>query len=300
VTPRVSIGMPVFNRASTVGRALESALTQTFADFELLISDNASSDGSDVVCQRYTSDPRIRYTRQLVNIGEFANFRFVLEAARAPYFMWLAADDYVRPQLLEQAVPVLDTRPDVVCVAPRTEFLDADGNTSAAAGTFPLLGDTRDNLCRYLFDPSDNSRFYGLYRRNEVRRVLPEETCYGFDWVIAARTLLYGKHEELPEVLLVREASDRLKYIRMIETLAPGRLDRLLPLRRFTLAVLAYSRVTLHPRVLGALLRLNLVHHLLYCRHRYPRYGRFAYHMGARLKSVGTILRCGLRRPLVS
>ena len=121
MTPRASIGIPVFNGATTVGRAIESVLGQTLADFELLVSDNASTDMTEAVCRGYAGrDPRIRYTRHPKPISPLDNFYTVLEGARAPYFMWLAADDYVLPRLLEQALSVLDARPDVVCAAPRT------------------------------------------------------------------------------------------------------------------------------------------------------------------------------------
>jgi glycosyltransferase involved in cell wall biosynthesis len=284
--PRASIGMPVFNRVVTVGRAIESVLAQTLPDFELIVSDNASTDGTEAVCRRYTGDPRVRYTRHPETVSGFDNFRGVLEAARAPYFMWLPADDYVRPRLLERAVPILDARADVVCVAPRGEFLEADGSLRPATGSFSLLGDARENLCRYLVDPMDNSRFYGLYRRAVLRRVLPGEAYYGFDWVVAAGTLLYGKHVELDDVLLVREANDPLKYTRMIDTIAARRLDRLLPLGRFTWALLGRLRVAPHPRVLWALLRLNVIHHVKYCEYRYPRYGRLAHRLGAGLERL--------------
>jgi glycosyltransferase involved in cell wall biosynthesis len=287
-TPRVAVGMPVFNLDATVARAIESVLAQTFGDFELLVSDNASTDGSEAICRHYaTRDSRIRFTRQPRPLGALDNFRFVLDTARAPYFMWLPADDYVLPRLLEQAVAVLQARPDVVCAAPRAEFLAADGTRRPAAGTFPLLGDVHQNLCRYLADPSDNSRFYGLYRREVVQRVLPREAYYGFDWVMAAGTLLHGKHVELPEVLLVREANEPLKYTRSLDTLVASRVARLLPLGRFTRALLLGLRVPPRPRLLVALLRLNVVHHVLYCQYRYPRYGRLVARVGAVLERLG-------------
>jgi glycosyltransferase involved in cell wall biosynthesis len=285
---RVSIGMPVFNMERTVARAIESVLAQTFTDFELVVSDNASQDGTEQVCRRYAErEARIRYTRQPDAISAFDNFRFVLDAARAPYFMWLAADDYVLPRLLERGVGVLDSRPDVVCAVPQVEFLDADGRRWAGAGSFALLGSHRENLCRFLRDPRDNSRFYGLYRRHAVRRVLPDSAYYGFDWVVAAGTLLYGKHAELPEVLLVREASDPLKYMQLVDVVASGRLDRLLPLARFTRTLLTELRVPPYPCVLYALLRINAVHHVLYCRYRYPRYGRLAHRLALGFERLG-------------
>jgi len=294
--PRVAVGIPVFNLDGTVARAIESVLTQTFVDFELIVSDNASTDATEAVCRRYAGDPRIRLFRQPAPLPALDNFRFVLDAARASYFMWLAADDYMQPRLLERAVAVLDAQADVVCVAPRVEFLAADGTREPAAGTFALLGNAYENLCRFLVDPSDNSRFYGLYRREVVQRVLPHEGYYGFDWVMAAGTLLYGKHVELPEVLLVREANEPLKYTRSLDALVASPLARLLPLGRFTRALLLSLRVPPYPRLLGALVRLNVVHHVLYCRHRYPRYGRLAHRVGAGLERLGAGASRVLRR----
>jgi len=285
---RVSVGMPVFNLERTVARAIESVLDQTFGDFELLVSDNASTDGTEAICRRYAArDARIRYTRHPAAITGWDNFRFVLDAARAPYFMWLAADDYALPHLLEQATATLDGRPDVVCAAPRVDFLDADGRRRPAPGGFALLGSVRENLCRFLRDPLDNSRFYGLYRRDVVRRVLPESAYYGFDWVVTGGTLLHGKHVQLADVLLVRETTDPLTYMKMIDVVHSGRLARLLPLARFTRALLIDLRVPPHPCLLYALLRLNAVHHVMYCRYRYPRYGSLAYRLALGLKRLG-------------
>jgi glycosyltransferase involved in cell wall biosynthesis len=289
--------MPVFNLEATVGRAIESVLTQTFPDFELIVSDNASGDGTEAICRRYAAqDSRIRYTRHPVPITALDNFLFVLDAARAPYFMWLPADDHLLPAMLEHAVAVLDARPDVVCAVPRVEFLAADGSRWPALGTFPLLGSVRDNLCRFLEDPSDNSRFYGLYRLDVVRRVLPRRAYYGFDWVVTAGTLLHGRHVELGETLLVREANDPEKYTRSIDTLASGSLDRLLPLGRFTRALLFGLRVPPHPRVLYALIRLNAIHHVLYWRYRRPHYGRLAHRVAVALERLGTNLARAFRR----
>jgi glycosyltransferase involved in cell wall biosynthesis len=301
VTPRASIGIPVFNGATTVGRAIESVLGQTLADFELLVSDNASMDMTEAVCRGYAGrDPRIRYTRHPKPISPLDNFYTVLEGARAPYFMWLAADDYVLPRLLEQALSVLDARPDVVCAAPRTEFLEADGSRRPAAGTFPLLGDVRENLCRYLADPADNSRFYGVYRREVMQRVLPRQPYHALDWAVVAATLLYGRHLELPEVLLVREANDALKYTRTIDTIAGGPLTRLLPLAPFTGALLGRLRIPPYPSVLWALVRLNVIHHVMYSQYRYPRYGRIAHRVGAALERLGVGAWRALRRRITA
>ena len=288
--PRVSIGMPAFNLETKVGRAIESVLAQTFPDFELVLSDNASTDGTEAICRHHAArDARVRYTRQPAPVTPFENFRFVLDAARAPYFMWLPADDYALPRLLERAVAVLEARPDVVCCVPGVEFLDADGRRWRSTGTFALAGSLRANVERFLEDPHDNSRFYGLYRREVVRRVLPPAPYFAFDWVLAIGSLPHGKHWELDEVLLVREASDPAKYMELVNIVQARGPGRLLPLLTFTRAVLFGGLgVPRTARALLLLLRLNVMLHVMYCRHRYPRYGRVAERVGLRLRYLGT------------
>ena len=109
--PQVSIGMPVYNGAKFIREALNSLLAQTFTDFELIISDNASTDGTEGICQEYVAkDKRVRYVRQPQNIGAAANFFFVLDEAQAEYFMWAAADDLWDKNWLELLLPVTSLR----------------------------------------------------------------------------------------------------------------------------------------------------------------------------------------------
>jgi glycosyltransferase involved in cell wall biosynthesis len=299
-TPRVSIGMPVFNLGAVIGRAVESVLAQTFTDFELILSDNGSTYATEAVCRRYAArDARIRYTRQVPAISGYDNFRYVLDTALAPYFMWLPADDFILPGLLDRAVAVLDARPDVVSCVPRVEFLERDGHRRPAPGTFALMGTLEDNLCRFLYDPMDNSRFYGVVRRDALRGVLPVRGHHAFDWVVSVGLLLAGKHWELDEVLLVRDANERDKYTRMIEAAFPHALARLLPLLPFTRALLFDLRVPRSARTLWALARLNIVYHVIYSLYRYPRYGRVAQRVGAALERAAHRARrvLGGRRP---
>ena len=107
-TPKVSLGMPVYNGEKYIQEALDSLLTQTFTDFELIISDNASTDNTSVICQGYAkNDLRIRYIRQDQNKGAIANFKFVLDEAVGEYFMWVAYDDLWAPDFLMDATALL-------------------------------------------------------------------------------------------------------------------------------------------------------------------------------------------------
>jgi glycosyltransferase involved in cell wall biosynthesis len=111
----VSIGLPVRNGQRYVAQAIESILAQTFTDFELIISDNASTDDTEQVCRRYAAqDPRVRYYRQTHNIGAAANFNRTFELATGRYFKWAAHDDLIEPTYLEKCVEVLEADKGVI------------------------------------------------------------------------------------------------------------------------------------------------------------------------------------------
>lgn len=106
--PQVSIGMPIYNGEKYIRDALNSLLEQTFYNFELIISDNCSTDGTAKICQEYSlRDNRIIYYRQETNIGAAANFEFVLNLASAPIFMWAAHDDKWTKGFLQKAMEIL-------------------------------------------------------------------------------------------------------------------------------------------------------------------------------------------------
>jgi glycosyltransferase involved in cell wall biosynthesis len=109
----VFIGMPVYNDAEYIGRALQSLQNQTYRDWTLLISDNDSTDGTKLICEQFAaSDNRITYIKQEKNIGACANFGFLLARAHSDYFMWAAADDQWHPDFLQSCVDQLDNKPE--------------------------------------------------------------------------------------------------------------------------------------------------------------------------------------------
>lgn len=153
--PRVSIAVPTYNCEKFIGQSIDSLLAQTFGDFELVISDNASSDGTEEICRRYAAaDKRVRYVRRTENIGGPGNFRHVFSLCTAQYHKWSTADDYWHPNFLQEAVAVLDHDSDVVLCYPRTRLIDAAGEK---------IEDYQDNLD--LRDDSPRERMRELYRR---------------------------------------------------------------------------------------------------------------------------------------
>jgi len=106
--PLVSIGMPVYNGEAFIREALDSLMAQTFADFELIISDNASTDKTANICREYAKyDKRIRFFRHLKNKGAFSNFKFVLNKSIGTYFMWAASDDLFSKDWIAELLPIV-------------------------------------------------------------------------------------------------------------------------------------------------------------------------------------------------
>ena len=127
---RVTVGMPVFNGERFVSETIESILEQSFEDFELLISDNSSTDGTEEICRSFVSqDSRVRYVRCSVNNGLAWNHNYLVELARGSLFKWTGADDIFHRDLLSRCVEELDGRSDAVLAFPRSVAIDSNGKT---------------------------------------------------------------------------------------------------------------------------------------------------------------------------
>lgn len=206
--PTVSIGMPVYNGERFVRQAMDSLLAQTFTDFELIISDNASTDATTSICQGYAiGDRRIRYIRQPENRGAVFNFGFVLQEARSQYFMWAAADDFWYPEFIEANYRVLSQDPHLVSSISKARLAILNGRSPKLAGTYPISGEYLARLRQYLSVPGANSRFYGLFKREQLLRAyngvyMFSDSLYGFDWAVIINLLKYGSFYEVDKVMM--------------------------------------------------------------------------------------------------
>ena len=129
--PKVSIGMPVYNGANYVRGSVQSLLGQDYEDFELIISDNASTDETESICRELAeSDRRIQYFRNDRNLGASRNYNNVFRLARGQFFKWAAHDDECHPTMFRRCVEVLERAPDrVTMVYPLAELIDEQGKT---------------------------------------------------------------------------------------------------------------------------------------------------------------------------
>jgi len=165
----------VFNGEKHIVLAIDAILAQTFEDFELIISDNASTDGTAAICRGYAArDARIRYIRQVENCGAISNFGFVLKEASAPLFMWFAADDACSADLLALLVQCHQNDPGVVLSASDVTNIDIDGRNVGITYLDKIRpgvgGDWRRQRALFFRNPTSSIFFaiYGLYRRTEL------------------------------------------------------------------------------------------------------------------------------------
>lgn len=205
--PRLSIGLPVHNGERFLKFALDSLLEQTFTDFEIIISDNASTDDTRRICQEYAArDSRIRYSRNLENIGAAANFNRVFELARGTYFKWAAADDIISPNYLEKCVQVLDCDPSIILCYSKVDRINSSGEIDGVYD-YPMRTD----------DPLPHVRFsdlilinhfcvaiFGVARREVLAQTPLIEKYVGSDRVLLAELGLRGKLFEIPDYLFHR------------------------------------------------------------------------------------------------
>lgn len=209
-SPRLTIGLPVYNGEKYVGEALEALLGQTFTDFELIISDNASTDGTGDICRGYEKrDSRVRYFRQPRNIGLAPNHNFVAEKARGELFKWAANDDLYARDLIERCVDALDKYPGVVLAHSLTAHVDDSGAVIRAL-EYPLSTASLRAPERFrslLFD-SGGDDDYGVMRTEALRRTAMKESYHHADRTIVAELSLYGRFYQVPDWLYFRRDHD--------------------------------------------------------------------------------------------
>lgn len=198
--PSVALGLPVYNGENYLAEALDSLLSQTFSDFELLISDNASTDGTAEICKAYAArDDRIRYVRQDRNIGAPGNYDYVFHATESPYFKWVAHDDLIGERFLETCVAELDANPDAVGAIP-AEIRDIDSTGAVIEITTndmdPDGASTSQRFRHYVMQGYHTPSFsplFSLYRRTALARSQLYGDYRASDRVLTCEMLLHGR-----------------------------------------------------------------------------------------------------------
>lgn len=229
-SPEVSIGMPVYNGEKFLAQALDSLLAQTLTDFELIISDNGSTDATEEICCNYARrDPRIRYIRHPVNRGATWNWNYVVHEARGEFLKWASANDYCDPRMLERCVEALRSDPQVVLSYPLTVFVDEDGAQERYLKDIDVIEERpSDRFVRIRAFLEMNNAQSGVIRLSALRRTQLERSYAHGDMIMMAELALYGKYRLVQEPLFFR----RVDRDSMSRHLAQADLQRFLAPKR--------------------------------------------------------------------
>lgn len=205
-TPRLSVGLPVHNGQRYLAEALDSLLGQSFTDFELIISDNASTDGTAEICRRYAAaDTRIRYIRQSRNIGCNPNHNFLLREARGEFFKWASHDDLYGRELLARCVAALDEYPDVVLSHVDKAVVDEAG-TVVRQFDYTLATSSPDPTERFrslvVADGADDE--YGVIRTHVLRSIRPKDSYHHASRPFIVELAFRGRFHQVREQLYYR------------------------------------------------------------------------------------------------
>lgn len=206
-TPTVSIGLPVYNGQKYLEECLRNLLEQTYRDFEIVISDNGSRDGTRALCERFAAaDGRIRYFREEENRGASWNYNRVLELARGRYFRWAAYDDLISPEYLDVCVRSLDAHPADILSYGITVVIDDDGKEKDRYADPIRITDPSPSVRfrEYLYKVGLTNAIYGLMRVDTIRRTSRHEPYPGSDVVLLGELAILGPFREHPEIRFYR------------------------------------------------------------------------------------------------
>jgi glycosyltransferase involved in cell wall biosynthesis len=214
VKPHVSIGMPVYNGANFMHEAIDSILNQTYKDFELIISDNASDDRTQEICDYYASkDDRVRYYRNEENIGAARNYNKTFHLARGTYFKWMAHDDAMAPEYLKEAVKVLDANPGIIAVQSEVKVIDEKGKVIELYKNYLVNIGSSNPAVRYGdFLLADHGCFdvFSLMRKEVLGKTKLHGSHLAADRNLLGELALRGKFYKIPQYLFyVREHPSR-------------------------------------------------------------------------------------------
>lgn len=212
--PKISVGMPVYNGDKYVEESIRSVLAQTFGDFELLISDNGSTDHTGDICQQYaSSDSRINYWRNETNIGAAGNYNLLFRKASAPYFRWSNADDLLHPTLHERCLEALESNPGAVLAAGETVLIDALGNvTDTFDDNLDITHATASERLKVFFERvSLTNVIYGLMRTAALEKtdLMGNGTIPAADTILMGQLVMHGQFLKIPEPLFYRRMHEQ-------------------------------------------------------------------------------------------
>lgn len=199
---KVTIGLPVYNGERYLEQAVDSILAQTFTDFELILTDNASTDATEAICRHYEEmDSRVRYIRHRQNMGVAGNFNAAFAASNSKYFRWAAYDDLLAPTYLERCVHLLDQDETLIGAHSLIKIIDESGKELEVLEE-PRAVQSKDVFERYRASFLGWERMiWSVMRSNFIRRARPMGAFPTGEWFLLAELALLGRFGVVPEPL---------------------------------------------------------------------------------------------------
>ncbi|MDX2242744.1 MAG: glycosyltransferase family A protein [Leptolyngbyaceae cyanobacterium bins.302] len=219
--PLLSFAVPIYNGEHLIGHLLDSLLAQDFDNFEIVISDNASTDRTGEICQEYARrDRRIRYFRNPENIGLMPNFNRLIDLAQGKYMRWIGGDDWLEPDYARKCIAAIEARPDVIGVTTYQDFLNEDGSQDyveyrGARLDSPSVYKRFARMIWFTYhDPRYIDPIYTMVRRDMLQKTGGHRLdIFAADQVLAVEMSILGAFTHVPECLAHRgKASAPLTY----------------------------------------------------------------------------------------
>jgi glycosyltransferase involved in cell wall biosynthesis len=235
--PLICIGMPVYNEENVLRQRLELITNQSFSDFEIIISDNGSTDKTQEICEELSKkDKRINYIRHEVNNGGFWNFSFVLRQAKTKYFVWASGDDIWSKEFLEKNIQVLEKNEKTVgsigevsifnkIEDPLTHEIEIKvlRNTKKFQYVHPVFGDKNEKI-KFILNYSMSSLVYAVYRTNKLQKAVNiEENMWMGDLAILVNVIKEGDFEVIESAFLHKYQTERSTSV--IEYMKKGKFS---------------------------------------------------------------------------
>ena len=203
--PLVTVGIPTYNGAQRIGKAIQSIVNQDYPNIEILISDNASTDDTEAVCRKFAADyPNIRYHRQPENLGIFNNFDYVKHHASGAYFMWLSDDDVIKPGLVQAYAEFLNAYPDYSMVCAQTNYWKEGKFMHTETGLSIEQASPLKRMVSMFMKNQGAGAIFGLMR-TECANQLQWRRILGSDWYFMAGMAFQGKVKQLDFVGMQRD-----------------------------------------------------------------------------------------------
>lgn len=214
MAPTVSLSMPVYNGEKYIAQAIDSILAQDFTDFELIVTDNASTDRTEEICRDYAArEPRILYVRNATNIGAAGNFNLGFELAKGAFFKWCAHDDRISPDFIGKSIHALRNDPSAAIAHGRQQGIDAQGQEiDWISGGLIDISDITDDAERFelVFRAQGyDAAMFGLFRRETLALTSLHQSYYSSDIALLAENALLGRFLCTDAIFYNREHENR-------------------------------------------------------------------------------------------